>query len=408
MTNARKPTPYAEVCLVAALVAVALLARWVGAREKTNDMNIFFQWYAQLRAAGGWRGIGTEIGNYNAPFVYLMAVVMYLPGPLILKLKAAFVVFDVVLAVFTYKIVALWRPGRRVPAAAALMMVLLPTVVINASFYGQMDSMWAAFALGGVYFLLRDKPWHGVALCGVALAVKPQGIFIFPLLLLLALAGRLPWRTLLAAPAAFLLLDLPAVLFGRDPLELLTIYDMERQARNVPALTLRAPSLYAFVPATARDDVVRMLGYLLTAAVVLGLCWVLTARAVDLTRDRVVTAAALFALLMPFLLPGMHERYFFLADVLTLVLAVYRPRLWFVPLLAQAGSLLAYQPYLFGRATLPMTVAATAMLAAVLVVGYVLMRDAFLRPTDLRPDDGPVGTVSRPEETRVPRQAHPA
>jgi Gpi18-like mannosyltransferase len=38
--------------------------------------------------------------------------------------------------------------------------------------------------------------------------------------------------------------------------------------------------------------------------------------------------------LVPFVLPSMHERYFYLADVLTLILAFYLPRqLWFVPII---------------------------------------------------------------------------
>jgi Gpi18-like mannosyltransferase len=380
MQTDRKPARYAEALLFAALVACAVLARWAGWRVKTDDMNIFFQWYNQLKAADGWRGIGAPIGNYNAPFIYLLAVVIYLPGPLILKMKAVFVVFDVLLAWFTYRIVGLHRPGRRIPAAAALAVVMLPTVVLNASFYGQMDSMWAAFALGGVYYLLRDRPWHAVAMCGVAFAVKPQGIFIFPLLLLLALAGRLPWRTLLAAPAVFLALDAPAILFGRDPRELLTVYAMSRQARNVPDLSLRAPSVFAFVPAGTHAGSLRTLGYVFTAAAVLAVCYLLIVRAVELTRERIVTLAALFALLVPFLLPGMHERYFFLADVTTLVLALYKPRLWYVPLLVQAGSLIAYESYLYGR-VLPQTVPATLMLVALIVLAHHVVRDAMAART---------------------------
>src|SRR4051812_10921667 len=230
MPNVRKPPPYAEWLLVAGLAALAVLARRAGWWIKTNDTTIFFEWVQQMRAAGVWHGIGRPIGNYNAPFLYLLTIVIYLPGPFLLKIKAIFVVFDLVLASFTYKIVALRFDGRRIPAAAALAMLLLPTVVINASWYGQMDAMWASFALGGVYFLMRDRPWVAVSLCAASLAIKPQGIFIFPLLLLLALGGRLPWRTLLAVPAVFLLLDIPALLAGRSPMDLLTVYDMDRQA----------------------------------------------------------------------------------------------------------------------------------------------------------------------------------
>jgi Gpi18-like mannosyltransferase len=402
--NTPKHTPHAEAVLVAALLLLAVLARAAGWQVRTEDMHIFFQWYYQLREAG-WRGLGTEIGNYNAPFIYLLGVVGVLPGPLLVKMKAVFVLFDAVLAFFSYRIVGLRWPGRRIPTAAALLVLLLPTVVINASFYGQMDAAWASCALGGVYFLLRGKPWSGVALCGIAVAVKPQGVFVVPLLLLLALAGRLPWRTLLAAPAVFVALDLPAILAGRDPVELLTVYDLGRQAQNGSALSRHAPSIYAFVPAGRYDDAIRLLGLAGTAAIVLGICWVLIARAVALTDLRVVTVTALFALLLPFLLPGMHERYFFLADVTTVVLAVFRPRLWFVPLLVQAGSLLAYQPYLFGRAALPMTDAATLMLAAVIVLGYVLLRDAFA-PADAG-GGRLVRVISRPAGRPVPLPVRP-
>ena len=380
MPNVRKPPPYAEWLLVAALAGLAVLARRAGWFIKTNDTAIFIEWVQQMRAAGVWHGIGQPIGNYNAPFLYLLAIVIYLPGPLLLKIKAIFVVFDLVLAFFTYKIVGLRFEGRRVPAAAALAMLLLPTVVINASWYGQMDAMWASFALGGVYFLMRDRPWVAVSLCALSLAIKPQGIFIFPLLLLLALGGRLPWRTFLTVPAVFAVLDIPALLAGRSPMDLLTVYDMSRQAVHVPALTSRAPSLYAFIQAGRRAETVRVLGYIFAAALILGIIYILIIRNVQITRDRLITYAALFAIAMPFMLPGMHERYFFLADVTTVLLAIHKPRLWPVPLLVQAASLISLEPYLFGGRTpqmLPLTVPATLMLAALVTLLHHVLKDAF-------------------------------
>jgi Gpi18-like mannosyltransferase len=398
MPNVRKTPPNAELLLVSALVVCAVLARSVGWPVKTGDMAIFEMWYHQVAAVGPWHGVGDEIGNYNAPFVYLLAILIYVPGALVVKLKAAFVVFDVVLAYFTYKIVGLSGVGRRVPVAAALVMVLLPTVVINASWYGQMDAVWASLVLGGVYFLLRDRPWIAVTLCAAALATKPQAIFIFPLLLLLALAGRLPWRTFLAVPAVFLVLDLPALVAGRNPVELFTIYDMGRQAKNVPTLTWRAPSLYAFIPigpANPAEDTIRNLGYVFTAVLVLGLCYVLIARNV---RIDVIATATLFSIAMPFFLPGMHERYFFLADVLTVIYAIGRPRRWPVPLLVQAASLICYEPYLLGGRTppmLPLIIPATLVLAALGIVAHDVLKKAF----DLEIPDTPA-ELSRPVEAR--------
>ena len=407
MPNVKKPPPYSEWLLLAALAGLAVLARRAGWFLKTNDMTIFMQWVQQMQDAGGWRGIGREIGNYNAPFLYLLAAVIYLPGSLMVKIKAIFVLFDVLLAFFTYKIVALRFEDRRVPAAAALAMVLLPTVVINASWYGQMDAMWASFALGGVYFLMRGRPWLAVSFCAVSLAIKPQGLFIFPLLLLLALAGRLPWRTFLAVPAVFAVLDIPALLAGRSPMDLLTVYDLGRQAEHVPTLTSRAPSLYAFIQAGRRAETVRVLGYIFAAVVILAILYILIIRNVQITRDRLVTYAALFAIAMPFLLPGMHERYFFLADVTTVVLAIHKPRLWPVPLLVQAASLICLEPYLFGGRTpqmLPLTVPATLMLAALVTMLHHVLKDAF----DLESHEIPDTPEELEEEISRPAGERPA
>lgn len=400
-----KTTLRSEWLILAALAVIAILVRLVGLQQKNHDIDLFEGWYHQLLAAGRWHGLGKEIGNYNAPFLYVLMAAGLVPGPLIVKIKTIWMLFDVVLVWFTYKTVDLAWPGRRVALGAALVMAFLPTVVINASYYGQIDAMWACFALGGVYFLLRGRPWWGVSLCTVALAVKPQGIFIFPLLGLLALMGRIPWRSLLAVPAVYVALDIPAFLAGRNPIELLTIYSPRRQDHWISGLTWRAPSIYAFIPASSdQTQAIKNLGYVFTAAVILGLYYVFLVRKVELTRQRIVQAAALFSILVPFFLPGMHERYFYLADVMSLVLVFYRPRLWFVPLLVQASSLMAYQGYLFHNRSMPLPIAAAFMLAALLVVGYDLLSEAVRRPG--RPEE--LDSPAEPEQPAADRPESPA
>jgi hypothetical protein len=86
----------------------------------------------------------------------------------------------------------------------------------------------------------------------------------------------------------------------------------------------------------------------------------------------IVLVAALSGALMPYLLPKMHERYFFVADVMTFTLAFVIPRLWATAALFQVGSLLSYLPY-FGLsihgplyAILPVTFG-----VGILVLAYV-------------------------------------
>ena len=416
MAASVKSAARSDWLILAALTVLAVLVRVVGLHQRTADLIIFVDWYTKMSSIGVWRSLGVEVGNYNAPFLYVLAFAHYLPGAIIIKIKTAWMIFDVLLAFFTFKIVKLKWPSGRIPVAATLIMVLLPTVVINASYYGQMDSMWASFAVGGVYFLLRGRYWWGVSLCTVAFALKPQGMFIFPLVALLILAGYVPWRSLLVAPLVYVGLDIPAIALGRHPIELLTIYSLGRQEQNMPLLASRAPSAYAFVGTSAKQvEAVWQLGYLFTAALVLGICYVLVVRRVALTKERIVSAAALFVILMPFFLPGMHERYFFLADVMTVLLVFFRPRLWFVPLLVQSSSLLAYQSYLFRSpgvpAITPMRLGAGLMLAAMLAIAYDLLRDA-LRPS-AQIEETPTAQTAAVEQakpvtdgtTQAPREA---
>jgi Gpi18-like mannosyltransferase len=77
---------------------------------------------------------------------------------------------------------------------------------------------------------------------------------------------------------------------------------------------------------------------------------------------------------MPFLLPKMHERYFYPADVFTILLAFYCPRFFMVPIGMSIISYFTYQPTIFESE--PVSIAILAV--GVLLLLIVLIRDAVL------------------------------
>ena len=82
-------------------------------------------------------------------------------------------------------------------------------------------------------------------------------------------------------------------------------------------------------------------------------------------NDRAVLALCLlFAIGIPFLLPHMHERYFYGADILSLVLAFSVPVSFPTALLVQFASLLGYHAYLKMRYLLLMNNGAAALIVA--------------------------------------------
>ena len=76
---------------------------------------------------------------------------------------------------------------------------------------------------------------------------------------------------------------------------------------------------------------------------------------------------------IPFLLPHMHDRYFFCADILTLVLAFVSWPCSPAAVLTQFASLLGYHAYLKMRFLLPMRYGAAALIVTIMVGGLFLL-----------------------------------
>jgi Gpi18-like mannosyltransferase len=349
-----------RLVLLAAAVLLALAVRAYLFRYQTADAGIFQSWYQYIAQHGHFAALKDDFANYNEPYLYLLVALTYVPVPALIGIKAIAVAFDLLLATFTFLIVRLRYPTGWLPAVAAIVVLFLPTVVLNSSFWGQVDAGYASLGLAGLYFLLRRRPWLACLFLGLALAFKQQIVFLFPLLLLLAARRYLPWRSLLLIPLVVVLLDVPALLVGARLTDLVSVYPS--QTNLYQSLSLNAPNIYQYLGvagATGDSAILRYLGIGVTGAVVVALVALVTLRRIELTPTRIVMASAVSVLLVPFLLPAMHERYFYLADGLAVIAAFYLPRpLWALPILEQFASVFSYLPFLlatsgFGRSPGP-------------------------------------------------------
>ncbi|GAA3555530.1 hypothetical protein GCM10022222_43930 [Amycolatopsis ultiminotia] len=378
-----RPTPALIPLAVAFALAVVIRVQWYG--FQSGDYRAFFsQWYDFIRANGGFSALRYRFADYNVPYLYLVALLTYLPVPVLAGIKTISVLGDLLLIVFVYKLVALKYP-RGLPAfAAAAVVGLLPSVVMNGAVWGQCDSIYTAFGLGGLYFALRSRPWLSGVFFGLALAFKLQIVFLLPVLLVLVLCRRVPWRALLAIPVVVVVLDVPALLAGAGPAQLLSVYF--DQVGEYSQLTLNAANVYQLFDFSSHLAAVRDIAVLITAELVAALVLYAVVTRARLTTTRVVLLGAVFAVLVPFCLPAMHERYFYLADVLSVVAAFHLPRrLWPVPVLVQFASAFSYLPFLADpqarqntSEVVPFRLLALAMLAALVLLVWQLIGRADL------------------------------
>jgi len=164
-------------------------------------------------------------------------------------------------------------------------------------------------------------------------------------------------------------MDLPAILAGRSMISLALTY--VTQGSTYTRASMNAPNLYFFLPQSAYQ-VSLMVGIPLAGLILLAWALIYGLKRYPITPALLVATALVSLALTPFLLPKMHDRYFYPADVFSLVAAFFIPEIWFVPIAFQIISLLSYIPFLFGL--YPQGMIPFAVLVNTFIIGFLLWK----------------------------------
>ena len=333
-----------------ALILFSIWRRYAGLNFESIDMKEYIEiWYDFLSRKGFHDGLGTSFSNYTPPYLYLLAVATKTKSFLswIVGIKLIGILFDVYGALITGLLVFKKYKKIEISFLAGSIYFALPTVWLNSSVWGQVDGIYTAFILTSLLFFLMDRPNLALIFFGLAFAFKLQAIFFLPFLLVLFLQGRIKWYNFLWIPITYLFMMLPAAAFGRPWSELTTIYVEQIKQSGIENIwTYNGQNIYAFFP----SSLPRALStYFTILAGILILVWVFFTYRRNKLHDpqQIIFIALVAVMLVPSVLPLMHERYFFLAETISLVLAFYVPSLWLLPFAMQASTYLAYVNFLY-------------------------------------------------------------
>ena len=359
------------LALAAAAALYALVWPWFG-----KDLpDYLIPWFGHIQSTGPVAAFAHPFGNYTPPYLYLLAATTLL-APLaepVTLIKLLSVAGTVALVASVWRLLAALEIAH--PLRKAMVVFALPTVVINAGLLAQCDAMWAAACVMALASAARKRNAAMLAWCGLALAIKLQPAFSAPIIVALLIGRRVPLRLWPIAPTAFAAAMLPAWLAGWPASDLATIY--LHQADWSPALSLNAPNIWAVIQALPWIGDLPLTGLALAAAI--GAAAWLVARFTWRVpeRDHLLAAALLVTLLTVGLLPRMHERYFFLADILALALAFVRNdrRSWWIAGLVEAASLAGLMGYIAGIDALAI-LGALPMITATMMVARPFLASA--------------------------------
>lgn len=364
--------------LCAAACGALLLARLAMLEKETGDYTVFLlPWYQQMQPLSFAQAMREEIGNYTMPYRYFIWLMTRVPLPPMYLFKLTTLLFEPLLAYAVMRLFELRAEKQSLGGAlcAYLLTLALPTVVFNGAYWGQCDAIYTALLLFGLCAALEERPYRAMAGFGLALAFKLQAVFLFPLLPVLWAARRVRIKHLLALPGAWLAAQLPALLGGCALAHVLSPYFA--QLGYSMDLTLNAPSLFQlFVPEQMNPWMFRNYGIAMALVAAFGLCALLWRCRARLTPALLTDAAFLLVLAVPYLLPHMHERYFFAADALSVAYwAGKRGRFW-APLLTVLASFRCYLYFMQdGKSFVSGPAASLMMLTVLTLAGAGLAHD---------------------------------
>ena len=357
----------AACCIIAAFAIRAVCMQ----HETLDYLNFLTKWVSYFAENGGFAALNKNIGNYNVPYLYFLAAFSMSSIRDLYLIKLLSVFFDVILAWGVMRLVHHFTQSRAKVLASFIITLLLPTVILNGALWGQCDSIYVAFLVWSIYFALRSRGVASMAFAAIAFSFKLQAVFIFPVFFLFLLAHKIKWYHLPVFPITYIIMVAPAVLLGRPFIETLTLYFS--QAGTVGSgLNYNSPSVFAFVRSAVNEPMLSKLGIAAAFAFIV-ICYAvcISKRLYD---DRsLFVCTVLFAVAVPFLLPHMHDRYFFASDIFTLVSAFVVTAFIPLPLLASFASLLGYHAYLKMRYLLPMRYGSWALIIVIIALFSMLL-----------------------------------
>jgi Gpi18-like mannosyltransferase len=357
----------ANTLIIVAGVILALLLRYCLRGYASDDFTgLMNGWYQAIKDRG-FASFRSGVSNYNPPYLFCLYLISVLfPGLYNLTaVKLPSILCDFLCAWFVFRIVRLKFPTGPAPMLALFAVLFTPTVVLNSAFWGQIDVLFTTGLIACVYYTLRYKSWLACLWFGIAISFKFQAFFLAPFLLVMLFKRKIQWRALLIVPAVYLFSILPALLAGRPLVELLTIFS--GQVGLYTTLTNNVANMYAWFPKSFSDQLYLAGLVFGTSICFLYLVVVYKSRA-PLTDGAIVQLALLSVLILPFFLPRMHDRYFYPADVLSILYAFFFPEYFFIPLAIVLASFFSYEPYLFKIEVVPLSILAIALLGVIIIL----------------------------------------
>jgi Gpi18-like mannosyltransferase len=352
-----------EPLFFAAITILAALIRFGGFGHKTGDFFTQSEWVAYLRQNDHFFGFKTVPANYNAIYLYLCGIMSYIPVSLELYVMKIFsCIFDFICAVFSMKILRRITSSAKIGMLAYAVILFSPTVVLNSGVWAQCDSMYAAFLVVSLFYIINEKPAKSMICFGIGLSFKLQAIFMFPAIILVFIYRKWSLRGLLYGILGFFAVSIPAWFFGWPLYKWFINYFAGTDTADLTTLTMNAPTIFSWGVRSAAVPVL----FITAALVMLG--FLIISKKGNMSYSTLLLLFLFCNFAVPFFLPNMHERYFYAGEIAVLLYSIYNPKRFYISFLVIMPGVITYLRYLYGVELFTLSRLSVVMLAGIIFI----------------------------------------
>lgn len=334
-----------DLFYLAALTLIGLSIRVILRVVITDDWLMYWDpWISDIKEMG-FSYLATDRYDYTPTFIYILWVISKLPINPMTAYKGLHCILDFVAAAILGKMIYKVTGSRRKGVLSYGLFLIVPTIWANSALWAQCDIIFMTFLLLCFYYLFADRPCRAMFFYGMAFVFKLQSLFIFPFLVILWVNKKVDLKHFLWIPALYFLSIVPAWIAGRPLMELINIY-MAQGAQDVWSLSIKWPNIYQIIGNQFFLLEYASAGTWLILGILMIIMFAMAQKRYRITNEFIVQMALFFAILTPWFLPHMHERYGCVADILAIIYAMMNRKKFYFPLVQILVSFNSYMAYL--------------------------------------------------------------
>ncbi|MBO6137739.1 MAG: hypothetical protein J6O71_03915 [Lachnospiraceae bacterium] len=330
--------------------------------------NYLLAWITQYRQLGIVDGLASRVGNYYVPYNLYLALLSVLPVDEGIGISFLSCLFEYIAVIYVYKFLVLlmenrtegvFRERNRRAMFVALMLLYLPSCMLNGTLWKQCDAIYTCFIIIAMYKLFQKKFHLAFFIFGIAFIFKLQTLFMIPFLVVLYLLYfEFSIFEFLWFPGMYIAAGLPAIACGKSVYDTYATYFRQGV---IGKMTVGFPNVYCF--GLDSYEAMTLPALLICASIFVFAAVFFRSRREAVTPKLLLLMAGWLFMTCPMFLPGMHSRYDYMAILLiTAYTLAFDIRMAPAAVIMNVIPMFTYGSYLFHEGNILLSYQALALM----------------------------------------------